>query len=178
MAYPIWMRCLVVLLLSSVFWNGCAAVHRRNRTVREDPAPAAEVKETSWPSEKLAKAHAHYAAGVIHEMNNEDDAALEEFRQAALNDPDNEGLCLEVSRRFLQKKDLEKALEILSLATSRPKASGSLYARLGLVYGQLGKQDQALAADRIAIKRSPELLAGYQNLFTTLMQAKQQAEAL
>jgi tetratricopeptide (TPR) repeat protein len=49
---------------------------------------------------------------------------------------------------------------------------------LGIVYGQLGKLDQAIAASRTAIKRSPEELAGYQNLFVSYLQNKQEQEAL
>ncbi len=127
---------------------------------------------------KRAQAHAHYAAGVIHEMNDEAAAALDDYYQAALNDPDNEWLVLEVSRRFIQSKQPEKALEVLSRATERPDASGAILARLGLVYSQLGKYDQAAAADRAAIKRAPELLAGYQNLFLNYLQTKQETEAL
>src|SRR5258705_4374711 len=35
--------------------------------------------------EKIAEAHAHYAAGVIAEMNQQSDVALEEFYKAAIN---------------------------------------------------------------------------------------------
>ena len=42
-------------------------------------------------------------------------------------------------------------------AAARPNASGEIYARLGLIYSQLGKADQAAAANRTAIKKSPGL---------------------
>src|SRR5437870_13758227 len=38
----------------------------------------------------------------------------------------------------------------------RSHASGSIYSRLGLVYAQLGKFDQAVTADRTAIARRSE----------------------
>jgi tetratricopeptide (TPR) repeat protein len=129
-------------------------------------------------AQRLAKAHAHYAAGVIHEMNDEHEAALQEYQQAALEDPENETLVLEVSRRFLQAKQPEKALEILKRATGYPSASGIVFARLGLVYSQLGKTELALAADRTAIKKAPKSLAGYQNLFLACLRGKQNDEAL
>jgi tetratricopeptide (TPR) repeat protein len=133
---------------------------------------------TDLPAEKIAQAHAHYSAGVVHEMNDETDAALREYYVAAEGDPDDEGLILEVTRRLLQARHPDKALELLSRAAARPGASGAIYARLGMVYGQLGKSEQAAAADRAAIKRAPESLAGYQNLFLTQLQEKQPAEAL
>ncbi len=127
--------------------------------------------------EKLAEAHAHYAAGVIAEVSEQPDAALKEYSQAALKDPENEPLVLEVSRRFLQNKQPEQALELLNHAAARPNASGAVFARLGFVYSQLGKLDQAMAASRTAIKKAPGSLAGYQNLFLTYLQSKQPQEA-
>ena len=49
-------------------------------------------------------------------------------------------------------------------AAAQPDASGEIYARLGLIYAQLGKPEEATAANREAIRRSPDSLAGYQNL--------------
>ncbi len=134
--------------------------------------------ELDRDTEKLARAHAHYAAGFIHDMNEQPEAALQEYLQAALDDPGNEELILEVSRRLLQNKQPEKALDLLAQAAARPNASGAVFARLAVVYAHLGKGDQALTAARTAIKRSPDSLAGYQNLFLIHLQRKESAEAL
>ena len=128
--------------------------------------------------ERRAEAHAHYAAGVIREMNDDPKGALDEYCQAAQLDPDDESLILEVSRRLLQSKQPERALEIVKRATAQPDASGQLYARLGLIYAQLGKNEQAAAANREAIKKSPGSLIGYQNLFLNYLHNKQPREAL
>jgi tetratricopeptide (TPR) repeat protein len=127
---------------------------------------------------KSSEAHAHYARGVIHEMNDEEAAASEEYYQAALEDPGNEFLILEVSRRFLENKQPEKALEVVTRAAAQPDATGEVYARLGLIYGQLGKTNPAIGADRQAILRSPDSLDGYQNLFLIYLRLKQPQEAL
>ena len=87
-------------------------------------------------------------------------------------------MVLEVSRRLIQNKQSEKALEVLSRAAQQPGASGEVFARLGIVYGQLGKLEAAIAAGKTAIKRSPDSLAGYQNLFVNYLQNKQEQEAL
>ena len=89
----------------------------------------------------------------------------------------DEALVLEVSRRLLQAKQPERALEIVKRAAAQPDASGEIYARLGLIYSQLGKPDQAAAANREAIKKSPDSLGGYQNLFLSYMRNKQPQEA-
>jgi tetratricopeptide (TPR) repeat protein len=168
------------LALSSVLVAGCKSQPPKPAS---KPQPVAVVtphaSSTDNSSEqKIAQAHAHYASGIVHDMNDETEAALEDYFTAALDDPDNEDLVLEVSRRLLQNKQQEKALEVLSRAAARPNASGAIFARLGLVYLQLGKSDQAVTASRAAIKRSPGLLAGYQNLFLNYIQSKQPQEAL
>jgi tetratricopeptide (TPR) repeat protein len=111
-------------------------------------------------------------------MNAEAEAALQEYYEAAVADPGNEELILEVSRRFLQNKQPQKALEIVNRAANLPDASGAIFARLGLVYSQLGRREEAIAADRKAIKRSPQALAGYQNLFVNFLQTKREPDAL
>ena len=159
---------------------GCGSVPGRKRAPqRENPAAAAKRERADERSvERRAEAHARYAAGVIREMNDDPKGALDEYCQAALLDPDDESLILEVSRRLLQSKQPERALEIVKRATVQPDASGQLYARLGMIYAQLGKQEQAAAANREAIKKSPGSLIGYQNLFLTYLHNKQPREAL
>ena len=154
--------------------SGCGSVPPKGNSgsaiKRERAADAA--------AEKRAEAHAHYAAGVIREMNNEQQAATDEYYQAALMDPNDEDLVLETSRRLLQSKQPERALTLLLRAATDPSASGQVYARLGLVYSQLGKADQAIAANRAAIRKSPALLAGYHNLFLAYLTGKHPQEAL
>src|SRR5208282_1002073 len=125
-----------------------------------------------------AEAHAHYATGVVREMNGDPQAAMEEYYQAAVLDPGDEVLVLEVSRHLLQAKQPERALEIVKRAAARPDASGEIYARLGMIYSQLGKADQAAVANRTAIKKAPGSPIGYQNLFLGYMRNKQPREAI
>ena len=120
--------------------------------------------------EKTAQAHAHYAAGVIAEMNQQSEVALEEFYKAAINDPSDEKLTIELSRKLLQSKQPERAIELLTKSSERPKASASIFAQLGLAYAQAGKTDQAISANRGAIKRDPRSLIGYQNLYVLYSQ--------
>ncbi len=165
------------LALTSLLSAGCSSTSPR--PVQKPPgSPESPPAQSKSELDRLAQAHAHYGAGVIHDMNGDAEAALQEFYQAALDDPDTESLVLEVSRRLLQGKKSEQALEIVLRSANRPAASGAILARLGLVYSQLGKRDEAIAADRKAIRRSPQLLAGYQNLFVNYLQTKQEQEAL
>src|SRR5262249_50094993 len=111
-------------------------------------------------SEKLARAHAHYATGLLHELNNEPEAALTVFYRACLYDSGNEQLVLDTTRQLMETKQPGRALDILLLAADHPDASGNIYARLGLVYIQLGDTARATEANRIAVRKSPSELAG------------------
>lgn len=143
-----------------------------------DQAKLLDGVERDARSEALVEAHAHYATALIYEMNDRPVDALNEYYEAATRDLENESLILEVSRGLIQAKQPERALELLLRATAVPKASGNLFARLGFIYFQLGKTEQAVAANRTAIKREPRSLVGYQNLFLIYLQAKKPAEAL
>ncbi|HYG33393.1 MAG TPA: tetratricopeptide repeat protein [Clostridia bacterium] len=168
------------LSISGALVVGCTSVSSSDRrtTAEQSNTNVVQAKKTEPTIDKLAQAHAHYAAGVIHEMNVETEAALNEYYQAAIKDPENEWLVLEVSRHFLLNRQPDKALEVLAHAGSRPDASSAILVRLGVVQVQLGKSDLAVAAFRAAIRKSPDFLAGYQNLFLTYMQGKQEPEAL
>ena len=49
---------------------------------------------------------------------------------------------------------------------------------MGRIYAESGKTEQAVGANRTAIKKAPGLLTGYHNLFLLFMQGKQPAQAL
>ena len=168
------------LAISSMLTAGCGSLSQKNPEFAKDNSVEhlRTVEEREGQLEKVAQAHAHYAAGVIHEMRDEQEAALQEYYQAALNDTENETLILEVSRRFIQNKQVDKAIELLSHAAARPSASGAIHARLGFLYAQMGKYDEAAVANRAAISKSPGSLGGYQNLFFNYLQKKQSREAL
>jgi tetratricopeptide (TPR) repeat protein len=161
---------------------GCRTVPGRGS---EGASPLAGANLTSQPGraaeremERRARAQAHYAAAIIHELNDEREKALEEFALAARANPDDEALTLEVTRRLLPNKKSDKALELLQAASVRPEASGLIFARLGLVYAQLGQIDKAIEANRMAIRKAPLELAGYQNLFLNHLQANRPEAAL
>lgn len=166
-------------VLCGFVFAGCQSrPPRMSSPTAEQVSLASARGDADRPAEKVAQAHAHYSTAIIHDMNDETEAALEDYYNAASDDPQDEGLVLEVSRRLIQNRQLDKALEVLTKAAAEPGASGDVFARLGIVYGQLGKFDQAIVAGRTAIKRSPDSLAGYQNLFVNFLQSKQEAEAL
>jgi tetratricopeptide (TPR) repeat protein len=135
---------------------------KSTRPAIEAKAPAPEPAEE--PSPNRAEAFAHFATGISYELNEKPALALEEFFQAAVADPANEQLVIELARRFLGSKQTDRALQVLTKAAERKKASGTIHAWLARAYLQGGRTNDALATSQVAIKKSPESLTGYQNV--------------
>jgi tetratricopeptide (TPR) repeat protein len=152
---------------------GCAGVSRRSSGAKS----ASSTLRSEAELRRAAQAHAHFSAGVIYELNDQIDLALEEYLLAAESGRIDEDMLLDISRRFVQHKKQAQALEILNRAASRPEASGAVYAQLAFVYAQLGRTGDSIAASRTAIQKSPESLSGYQNLFLNYLQGKQTEQA-
>ena len=173
------------VLLVGALLPGCATGPRMEKRARRTGESAVR-KESSKPGgetgeetlEHRVRAIAHFGAGISAELNDDDGAALEHYLKSAANDPGHEALVLELARRFLQSKQADKAIDLLAKATASPRASGKMFAWLGLACAEAGKTDQAIQADQAAIRRSPELLMGYRNLFAVYQENRQPIEAL
>ena len=179
MSFRFWLR-LVAVGAGGLLLAGCrtASTGTVAKTSQEDARLAETAPDEDAGSGNLVEAHAHYAAGVVAEMDGDEAAALEEYHLAALNDPSNEAMVLEVSRDFLDARQPEKSLDILVRATAQPHASAALFARLGVTYFRLGKMGPAENASRTAIKKDPKTIDAYQILFLGFLQAHKGPEAL
>jgi tetratricopeptide (TPR) repeat protein len=177
----LWGGLAVTLLL---VLSGCASGWRnatgaakskaaKGTTARAKPAPLDEAA-----LEKRVKAYAHFAAGVVHDMNQEPEKAQEAFWESALADPSYEPLVIELAQRLFQREENEKAAELLGRAAAQPGASGLIHGWLGFAQARLGMTGPAIAANRQAIKKAPQLLIGYQNLARVYLQQKRPQEAL
>ncbi|MBM3840161.1 MAG: tetratricopeptide repeat protein [Verrucomicrobia bacterium] len=167
--------------------TGCATSSPRpaaaSATTPRLAAPHAKAASVSRPKPEAdeeipIQALAHYAAGLAHDLGGESDQALEEYTASALANPAHEPVVVEAARRCLRARKTDKAIEILLKSTASPAASGSLYGWLGLAYGQAGKTDLAIRANRVAIKKLPRSLPAYQNLAQIHLQNHQTNEAL
>jgi tetratricopeptide (TPR) repeat protein len=177
----------ITVVLGSLLLAGCGVASARKSTAAQaapvrqsakstqaarakSPAPASG-QLSPEAREQRTEAQARYALGILHDLADQPEQANEEFYQAALDDPTNEHLVLEVTHRLiLQSKQFDKAAGLLVKATAQPNASGLLFAQLGLVYSFLGQQEQAIAASRQAIAKMPAAIAGYQNLARVYLQ--------
>jgi tetratricopeptide (TPR) repeat protein len=147
------------------------------RTASHDGSKAGHPAESARTEARRAEAHAHYAQGVLHELGDREGEALEEFHEAAKLDPGNEELVVEVARRWLLQKNPERALDILKLGAAQPDSTAMLDVLLGTTYALLGKTNLATEASQRAVKKSPHLLAGYQNLYLSQVQSGRTEEA-
>jgi tetratricopeptide (TPR) repeat protein len=151
--------------------TGCRA------TIREGPSRS-EQRAAQTEIARRAEAHAHFAAGVVHQLNEQSVEAFQEFYLAARANPQDEELLLDVSSRLIEGRQFEKALEVLTWATALPEPPDFAYVRLGFVYAQLGQFDKAIEANRVAVRKMPRFLPVRQNLFLNYLQTKQPAAAL
>src|SRR5256885_3133151 len=165
------------LLLGGLLLVSCATSRKPAATKAETVEPAQTVPSAE-ELDRRAEAHAHYATAIIHELNEEPEQAADELFQAALKDPSNENLVMDVTRKLLQFKKNDKALELLINASSRPDASAAIFARLGLVYALLEKPAEAIQANQSAIRKAPKSFVGYQNLGRQYLQAAKYDEGL
>ncbi|MEO6036435.1 MAG: tetratricopeptide repeat protein, partial [Verrucomicrobiota bacterium] len=128
--------------------------------------------------EKRVEAFARFATAVSYELTDQSELALEQFYQAALADPSNEPLVIELAKRYSQTKDFDKAIEVLSKAAKQPQASGNIFSSLARVYLASGKTNLAVNASQSAIQKSPGLISGYQTLTEIFLKNGQTDEAL
>lgn len=187
------------ILIGLVGWVSAILMMAGCSSVSESGSPAKGRARGKTPAESLdyspaavkarTESQAHYAMAILHEQGEDFDLAAEEYFRAAMLQPADEELVLDVTGRMLRFRQSEKpdtrtaelrnkVVELLNKATSYPNASGLLYARLGLVYSMLGKKEQAIEANRQAIKRMPGSLSGYQYLAQIYLQGGQTDEGL
>lgn len=183
MRHPLYF-CVPVLVLSGWLLMACSTAARLGLGVKKPQSASSKVKEAAQSAkleadlEERVQAYAHYAAGLSYDLNEKPDLALEELWQAALADPAYEPVVIEVARRLIRAKKADRAVELLAKATALPNASGSLFAWLALAYGQAGRSEPAIVANRTAIKKMPQSLSAYQNLAQIYLQNHQTNEAL
>ena len=154
-------------LATFLFVAGCSTDSSREGGAAAVRLPPERISQEETPAqlEKRAEAHAHFLMGLSLDQNREGNQALEEYEKAFEADPHNEELAVDLSRRYLQRKEYDKAIAILKKAADVPASSGLMFARLSLIYLQQGKTNDAVEASRAAIKREPSSIAGYQSLF-------------
>ncbi len=126
------------------------------------PTPK-EVEEDA-KMERRIRAMAHYAAGVAHRERGERKEASEEFYLAALADPTNEKVVMEVVQFLILSRQKDKLFQLLIKATKDTDAPANLHALLAAAYLERKKPELAKVASENAIRKGPKLIVGYKSL--------------
>jgi tetratricopeptide (TPR) repeat protein len=161
------------VVVCALAWAGCANPKPPSETVVSSARPSrsdARCGESEADLKNRAAAHAHYAQGVILELQHRRAQSLAEYRQAALFRLDDESLVWEVCRKFLALQDPRGAADLLARAAERPAASGLTLGRWAAVELQMGNTDAALRAGQRAIARDPSAMPGHQSVFLAYLQ--------
>jgi tetratricopeptide (TPR) repeat protein len=179
---------ILVLVLGAVLISGCATGLRRSAPASspdadsQDPNRVADEADENAPPAHLAQgnpeAFSRFATGVTYEENDEGGRAIVQFDEAALADPANEELVIEVARHFLKDKETGKALSLLTKSGHRPDASSVLLSWMARAQLEAGHSDQALATSKLAIQRQPAGLDGYECQVEVYVHNGQFSEAL
>lgn len=179
---------LASLIVASLWLAGCQSGPSWRHPSHRTPLPstgaeaqAARAREAEFSAkavEQRTEAQTRYALGWLHLLHDEVEEGLKEYQQAALLDPGNDELVLEVASRLLQRKKHDEVLEVLVKATQQPGASARLFAHLAMVYSALDRKEAAIEASQTAIQRNPRLLLGYQLLAQIYARSDQREEAL
>jgi tetratricopeptide (TPR) repeat protein len=170
---------ILVFGLAGLFLPGCSTAPRR-----PPPASAAVGPTNKAPAPPLPfvsgnpDAFAHFAAGESYLYNQDAAGTLRQWEAAALADPSNERLVIEVAESLLKRKESDRALALLSKSASRTNASAQVIAWQARLQLQANHLSQALATSKRAIRRQPDLLDGYGCQLEVLMQQKDWAEAV
>jgi tetratricopeptide (TPR) repeat protein len=130
------------------------------------------------PLDQRVRAYTEYALAISAELNNRTEEALDHYFAAAMAQPNQHDLVVQVTGRLLQAGQGQRAVELLCRATSLPGAPAELHAWLGFAHATQGNRPAALTANREAIRRDPLLLMGYQNLAILYSEGRQPDLAL
>jgi tetratricopeptide (TPR) repeat protein len=169
---------ILVLGLSGLFFSGCSTASTRTAQTSSAAKGKSKAAESRVHFVKgNADAFAHFAAGESYFDNEDAAGTLKQWQEAALADPSNERLVIEVAAQLMQDKNNDKALAILSKSANRTNASSGILAWLARAQLQAGHAKQALEYSKLAIQRQPNSLDGYECQVEVLLNEKQWPEA-
>jgi len=134
---------------------------------KDSPKELTPEEKEAAEDAKIARridALAHYGAAVAHRERGEEKQAVEEFYKAALADPSNEKIVMEVVQILMVSRQGNKLFQLLVQATKDPEAPANLHALLAASYLDRKKPELAKVAANNAIRRGPKMIAGYKSL--------------
>ena len=100
----------VLLQLAMIFFMaGCGTFSAKKTVATGAAAEKIPPVETPEQLEQRAETHTHYLMGLSYDQNQEPVKALAEYEKALEGDPGNGDLAAELSRRYLLRKEYDRA---------------------------------------------------------------------
>jgi tetratricopeptide (TPR) repeat protein len=161
---------VAALLLALIGTAGCAGPRAT--------APSSDQDSSEIALRRRAEAAAHFATAVSFALKDDPEQAATEFDLATRKDAGNEELILDVTRRLMLLRQLDRAREIAERATATPNPSAEVLGRLGFICSQMGMISNAISANCRALEIAPDSPGVRQNLFLNYVQTRQPAQAL
>lgn len=146
------------------FWN-------ESGSFRIENSPNSKVEDR-------AEALARYANAIRFEIKNDLTNALENYIQSALKDPSKDELVINVVNILINRKDTNRAYQILEKACQNNNASYDLRERFGYVQLLMGKTNDAIQVFKSILKDIPDHPRACQNLAIIYLQQKNDNKAI
>lgn len=165
---------LLLAVLGLIFAGGCqtTANHQSKNKSKQwgssvlwNEAGDFKLEKPVEPNgENRAEALARYANAIRFEIINDQTNALDNYIQAALNDPSNDELVINVASILINRKDTNQLYKILEKACQRKDVSNNVLERFGIAQLFMGKTNDAIKTLRSIIKSVPDHPRACQNL--------------
>ena len=150
---------LVALIMFSV---GCVQADATQPPAKKSAEKTnTQQKEAEANEEREFQALKHLAAAQSHLERGEEQEALEEYYKAALANPSDKKVVMEVVQRLVVNRQRDKAFKLLVEATKSPAAPAELHGLLAASYLEKKKPDLAKQSAEQAINKSPKSIVGY-----------------
>ena len=112
---------ILVFGLSGLFISGCSTAPTHSAQASSGPKGRGKAAESRVHLVKgNADAFAHFAAGESYFDNEDAVGTLKQWQEAALADPSNERLVIEVAAQLMQDKNNDKALALCPSRRAAP----------------------------------------------------------
>ena len=102
--------------------------------------------------------------GILYGRMDEPEKALKEFSTAIWLRPDDDTIKINLSVFYERQKEYQKAEEILKYLLSKNHQNANLYYRLGLLYKDGGRYEEAVSEFLRSVELAPQIINGYEEL--------------
>jgi tetratricopeptide (TPR) repeat protein len=155
--------------------GACASTQPRHGDSSEPGAASPAESSTreltlSAEQERLAAAHAQFAAGLSTELRNGLEAALPAYEAALQLDPKNTALAIRLAQVSISRKDFAGAKDRLDSAAKANPGSADPWLWLGIVHKGTDNSAEALNSFEQALKINPRHIPSLAALIEMLLQ--------